>query len=259
MVDVTSIEAVEKALGTPVSGELSNDALKVRRNLLVFGLISIFIVIAEVRLDPTSTVLGFKFIGLTDSLVRMGLLLTTSYLFLHFLWYVYESFLEWRLRVTGTKLAFLTGSEWGSEHADYPKDPRQSTLYSWWVREAKAIENLPEKMASVEETVKFWEDRIRAEAARSSNIADLQTTLNILSETRVAIVGLTKSVDQVQKTLSAVRIVASLKRFDGWFYLFLRSQNFRWLLIDVSIPLLIGASAIFLLIKQSGVYLLGLV
>lgn len=95
-----SVDAVEKVLGKPAAGDLTDNALKVRRNLLAFGLISIFIAIGEIRLDPTSSVLGFKFIGISENLVRNVFLATTSYFLIHFAWYALESFLEWRLRLT---------------------------------------------------------------------------------------------------------------------------------------------------------------
>jgi hypothetical protein len=126
-----NLYAVEKALGNPVAGDLPENALKVRRNLLAFGIISVVITLGGVKLDPTSSVLGFKFVGISENLILNTLLATNAYLLLHFMWYAFEGLLEWRLRVTGTRLAFLTGARYGSEHADYPNDPRQSTLYNW--------------------------------------------------------------------------------------------------------------------------------
>lgn len=46
-------EVVEIALGKPVGGDLTNNALKVRRNLLVFGMIAVFIKLGGVELDGT--------------------------------------------------------------------------------------------------------------------------------------------------------------------------------------------------------------
>ncbi|MDR7123114.1 hypothetical protein [Rheinheimera soli] len=96
------LDAVEKALGNPVAGDLSDNALKVRRNLLAFGIVSIVITIGGVKIDPASSVLGFKFVGISEDLITNSLLVTNVYFLLHFIWYAFEGFLEWRLRVTGT-------------------------------------------------------------------------------------------------------------------------------------------------------------
>jgi len=64
------------------------------------------------------------------------------------------------------------------------------------------------------------------------------------------VVKLQKSIDEVQKTISASRVPVSLKRFDGWVELFLRSQNLRWLLIDILVPALLAGSAIWLLLQH---------
>ena len=245
-----SAEAVEKALGKPVSAELSENGLKVRRNLLVLSLVSIVVVIGGVQLDPTSTIPGFKFIGLTHSLVRIGLFLTTSYLFLHFLWYAFDSFFEWRIRITGTRLAFITGARFTSEHGDYPDDPRQSTLYSWWIGQARAIGNLNQKISAIDEGLKPLEDKIRAAIGDDPKGINLNNVLKAIAETNTALADLKRSVDQVQQTLSSQRIPESLKRFDSCFQFFVRSQNLRWLMMDILVPLLFGAAALFLLVKD---------
>lgn len=250
MAEEKSLDAVEKVLGNPVSAELSETALKVRRNLLLTSLLSIVVVIGVVRLDPSSTVLGFKFIGLTDSVIRTGLLLVTAYLFVHFLWYVLESVVEWRLRVTGTRLAFLTGAKFTSKIADYPDDPRQSTLYSWWLDQAKRIGGINKKIESVDDAFRPCEERLRVLLQNPGDAMNLQNTLNAITETRGVIVDLKRSVECVQETFSSQRIPGSLQRFDNWFQLVLRSENLRWLLIDALAPLIAGGTALFLLFRH---------
>ena len=241
-----SIEAVEKVLGKPVDGGFTDNALKVRRNLLAISFVSIFIVIAGIKLDPSSSVLGFKFIGITDSMVTRGLIIATSYLLVHFLWYSFENLLEWRLRVTGTRLAFVTGSRFGSGHADYPDDPRQSTLYSWWTNNANRIGSLQTPIDELAEKVQEWEAKITQfkDGKDSLNLANAMSTL---SNTSKAIADLTRKIEHTEKTLCSLRISTSLRHFDGWFELFLRSQNLRWLLIEMILPIGVGTTAVFLL------------
>lgn len=250
MNDDKSIEAIERTLGRPIGGELSENALRVRRNLLVASLISICAVIGGIRLDPNSTILGFRFLGLNDEIVRIGLAVVTCYLLVHFLWYVLEALLEWRIRITGTRLAFVTAAKVGSPHADYPDDPRQSTLYSWWSEHAKRIGNVGQKVIAIDEALAGWEDKLRAVREESGPEANLNEILSAINDTRTAIMELKRSVDLVQETLSAQRIAVSLRRFDGWFGLFMRSENLRWLLIDTLIPAIVGVWAVVLLIRH---------
>lgn len=101
-------KAVEKVLGEPIFDDFSDNTLKIRRNLLV-----------------------------------------VAYLVVHFGWNSITHFQQWRLRVTGTRLAFKTGRSPGlyledDERGDYPDDPRQSTLYTWWLVQAKQLASNPE-------------------------------------------------------------------------------------------------------------------
>lgn len=244
-----NISAVEKALGNPVAGDLSENALKVRRNLLVFGVISIAITIGGIKIDPTSSFLGFKFIGLSDRLIINSLLLTNLYFILHFIWYAFEGFLEWRLRVTGTRVAFMTGARFGSEHADYPDDPRQSTLYNWWKDQASQIGSFRTTTNELSEKVQEWEGKISSfqDGNDSLNLANAMSTL---SQAKSSIEKLNTQIQNTEKILTAHRIPYSLSRFDGWFKLFLKSQNLRWIIIDIIIPVVVGITAILLLAKN---------
>lgn len=85
---------------------------------------------------------------------------------------------------------------------------------------------------------------------RGKSSLNISNACNTIGETRNGIADLKRSIDTVQKTLSDSRIPVSLKRFDGWFGFFLKSQNLRWLLIDALAPLLAGAIAIYLLLKH---------
>eukprot|EP01036_Dinobryon_divergens_P059107 gene59107-78863_t len=115
---------VEEVLGAPINPELSEYAQKLRRNLLAFSAVSVFCWLTGVKLDPTSAFFGIKLIGLNELQFSIGTMIINAYLLLHFGWYAWEAFFEWRVRLTGTRVAFQTGSTFGSEAADYPGDPR---------------------------------------------------------------------------------------------------------------------------------------
>ena len=74
---------------------------------------------------------GFSLSGLTDQLVRRGLAIWIMHLLAHFAWMAWEGLAEWRLRLTGTRVIAVTVGTFASEEADYPTDPRHSTLANW--------------------------------------------------------------------------------------------------------------------------------
>lgn len=244
-----SVEAVEKILGKPVSAEFAENVLKVRRNLLISSGVSILAVTASAKLDPKASILGFKFIGLTDEMMRAGLLAATLYLLIHFVWYVFDSLLEWRLRVTGTRVAFVTGAKAGSEHADYPDDPRQSTLYSWWLDRARQLQHSSVNLTALDKILAEWEEAVQ-QRLKSGGDPNLVTATSSLSKIRNELFNLGTAINIAQETISAQRIPASLKRFDDWYHLFQKSQNLRWLFIDVAVPIWAGCAAVALLIAH---------
>lgn len=128
------IDAAKKVLGEPFATELSEVGWKVRNHLFISSIISIIYVLAKLHIEPDSTLLGLKFSGLNDQVLQWGLLGINIYFTSHFIWLSVDGFIEWRLRITGTRQAFITAGTFGSEDADYTSNPRQSTLYNWWLK-----------------------------------------------------------------------------------------------------------------------------
>ncbi len=245
------VKAVKKVLGEPVAPELQNNAWNIRTNLIIAAVIVIAIVLADLRIDPESTVLGLKFSGgFSDNVLRTGLLLIVVYLSIHFLWTAVDSFLEWRLRITGTRLSFITTGRLSSEHGDYPNDPRQSTLYYWWISQAERIGNFSPKLEELKKQLQSLESDLRDKYNSGADAMNIVNACRSLHEGIENIAALRRSIEEAQKTLSATRIPVSLERFNKWFEFFLRSQNLRWLIIDIFVPLFLSVYAILLLWKS---------
>ncbi|QYY30320.1 hypothetical protein K2O51_23405 [Cupriavidus pinatubonensis] len=232
-------EAVEAVLGKPVAAQLVDEALKVRRNLLIASLVSFFSVLGNIQVDPASTVLGFKFTGLTPTMINVGLLSVTLYLLLHFGWYVWDSFVEWRLRLTGTRVAYLTGASFGSEHADYPADPKQSTLHNWWLQQSRGLQGIADMLVSVQKSMNDLAETVSADRA-SDAISGSTTLIQRIHSFSADLEAIHTSVKRVESIVQSDRIPVSLGRFDSWFRHFLKSQNMRWLFIDAGVPFLLG-------------------
>lgn len=241
------VAKVQKVLGEPIICEFSDKTWRIRTTLFAVSVVSLVVVSANLHIGAGSTVFGLQFSGLTDEVVRTGLFWVIIYLLVHFLWGAVDNFLEWRLRLTGTRVAFVTTGVFASEHADYPSDPRQSTLYNWWRSHAGSIGNIAKKTSDIEKNLADWEQQLRAKYNSGADAMNIVNACNSIAETRNRVVELTNSVKDAAKTIEAQRIPVSLERFDGWFELFLRSQNLRWLVIEFFFPVGLASSALWLL------------
>ncbi len=244
----SKIKKAQKALGEPLMPEFTDYMRRVRSLLIVVSLISIGVVIGGLVIDPSSSFLGVRFQGLSDELIRKGLLVANSYLLIHFVWGGSDSWLEWGARLTGTRVAFVTTGKSASEHCDYPSDPRQSTLYNWWKNSASRIASLTEPLETIKKKLAAWEKRV--EEAILKNDPNVMIVVSSFREIQKNIYELKKKIENVEKTLTATRIPASLECFDGRFKLMLRSQNIRWLVLELAFPVLLGCWAVWLLLNE---------
>jgi len=250
-VDEEAIRSVEKVLREPVAAEFSEQGWRIRTNLFVTSTIGLVTGLADLRIHPDSSILGLRFIGLSDTVIRMTLAGIILYLLFHFLWVAWDAFLEWRLRVTGTRRSFVTGSLIESRHADIPVNPRQSTLYNWWWQQARSIGELGNLASNLRAACHRWEGDIRKLIGTHPSSPDMQNLNNVLrglSECGTQAAKLAQNVEANTKAITDERIPTSLKRFDSWFELFLRSQNLRWLVVEFVAPVALALFTLFILL-----------
>lgn len=235
-------QEVEKVLGEPIGFDISEAASKIRRNLLLSSLVVLALIFGDIEAGSNSSVFGVSLTNVTPLKLMTGLGLILFYNFLHYIWYCYELYGEWSLRVTGTKLTFVTGGKLGQTGADYPNDPKQSTLYNWWRQESKNMKGHDELLHLVDRKINELDAK-----TKDLDRVDLVSAGSISS----AIADLKRSVDQVgarlvetQNIIRDNRIPASLKRFDNRFKLLLKSKNIRVLFVEVFFPLVLGVVAL---------------
>jgi hypothetical protein len=240
--------AVEKILGEPYMPDFSEEALKVRRNLLAVSLISIAGTIAGVRIAPDSPVFGFHLEHLNQAVIGKVVALVVGYMLIHFLWYVIDAFAGWRLRVTGTRVSFITAGTYGSADLDYPGDPRQSTLYNWWRSKRPAVAQLCEDLPAIEASLNKVQTSLADLQAPPGVVDNSANVLRSLGEVRQSFDRLKQAIEASKSLEESPRMLVSLRRFDGWYSFWLRSQNLRWIVLDAGLPLLLGAGALALLL-----------
>lgn len=246
--DEEAIESVQKVLGEPVAIGLTDRAWRARTQLLSVSLVAIGIIQFKLQVNPDATVLGFSLTGLTDHAVRGALVLATLYLLVHFVWIAWDSFAEWRLRLTGTRVAFATVGRFASSECDYPDDPRQSTLANWWRESAPQIGNITERVESLRIIFAEQEAAIR-DACKTGDPLNVTNATIPLNNIVTAANQLKQSIQATAKTLESLRIPASLERFEKTYRHFLQSQNVRWLLVDALLPLGVAIYALYALLS----------
>jgi hypothetical protein len=236
-------DEVERALGEPVLADLPDELRRTKRNLLMVSSAAIFSHFAKVQITE-SGFLGFKFSNPEQVWFALALFSLVAYLFVQFAWRAIDYATYTRLRVTGTRLRHVTTAIIGSEDADYPSDPLQSTLYCWWLQRAKRIGNF----ASVFKELKENLATLQAVAKEPPhfdmpNINHITQTCTKLTED---ISRLERSLNEVEKTITSVRVPVSLERFDRWFLCFKTSQVVRVLVLDLVFPVAFGIAALVL-------------
>ncbi len=244
-------EAAQEIMGKPVAAAMSEATGKIRRNLLAVSCLTIAVVILGVRVAQANTLLGISFEGLTADTLKKGLLAVNVYMLVHFLWCMFDELQEWRLRVTGTRSAFITGSAptvgESSKYADYPTEPHQSTLYNWW---KAAAPRFPVTQEAVDGLEGALNTALHSDDIKSVGITDhlpggiaLHQVLGTLEEIK-------KEMEVTRGVMENPRVLASLARFDNAYELFMRSQNLRWLVIEAGFPVLLGLASLGVLIRD---------
>lgn len=239
-------KAIEKALGEPFMPNFEDSILKMRTHLLMGGVIALGAVLLNIQINSASPIFGISFKGLTEGKVYFGLLLINLYLLIHFFWTSFDNYLEWRLRLTGNKVVFQSGGFYTDPNHDYPLDPRQSTLYTWWRENSKSMVCCNTKLKEVEQKLDELTDSITQELG-NGQAAHLVNFQNNLSEVRKDFYALRETFDKAANIVDARRVPASLARFDAAYRFFLKTQSLRWLLIEWLVPVSVGIFAVWVL------------
>ena len=234
-------ESLNKVLGNPVGFENSESGAKIKRNLIIISVVVIALVLGEITASDRVSLFGVSLEGVTPEKLMTGLGIFLGYNFIHYSWCCYDLFGEWQLRVTGTRTAYVTAATFGSDGVDYPSEPRQSTLYNWWIRERLRIIYVAQQIERAEKLQEFLDktsqEALFIEGCQNFPHVDFSEEIKALK----------MDVDSVKRRLNEPRISVSLKRFDNRFQILLRSQNLRVFVTELLFPNLLAAYAFLLL------------
>jgi len=241
-----TVAALDKVLGSPVDFESSDEAKKIKRNLLIISVIVIALILGEITASDKISLFGVSLEGVTPQKLMSGLGAFLIYNFLHYLWFCFDLFGEWSIRVTGTRSAFITAGMFASKDCDYPSDPKQSTLYNWWRSERHGLYKVERRIEDAEEIANYL-DEIRQRSPQKA-FGDFRIDSHLGDQALIKEINSIRSdLQELRKLLEAPRVTVSLRRFDQRFQLLLRSQSLRVLISELIFPNLLAAYAFLLL------------
>lgn len=230
--DERKLQEIDTIMGNPVFIGYDTKTQIVRTQLFLFSTIAIVFGAYDFQIVSETSFLGVKFKGLSTDVFNTVMTVALGYLIVHFVWLSIETFQEWRIRLTGSKQSSLSGMVYNSLYDDHTDNPRQSNLYNY------VIKNL----------VRNRKDGF-SKNSLSNRIAWLEGELLKIPETERPEdwSSIQQQIKQLHTLLTNDRLVVSINRFDRWFMYFHRIQNYRWLLLDFLLPLVLGFTGITLL------------
>ncbi|MFG0461508.1 hypothetical protein ACF8GG_19585 [Pseudomonas sp. yb_1] len=239
------IAAVGEVLGKPSGFDISEPAMKVRKSLLAASIALLCLVMAKIEPSDTFTIFGVAFKGVTADKIVVGGILVLIYSMIHFLTYIVELIMEFRVRVTGAKVAYQTGARAGSQYVDYPDDPKQSSLSNWWKDQARRLLVLDEfidKMNADLEEVKLRLGSPGEVRGAPDEIATSQLMGQVVGNLQ----KLKMDVQNNREVLMSPRIEVSLQRFETWHKDLISLQGLRVVVLEVAFPILLGTVSLAL-------------
>lgn len=217
----------DKILLKPHIEVLDTNSQRIRRNLIIASIITYLFVIASNGIDVSaSSFAGIKFYNLKLEYIQALLILSLIYFLTHFIWASFDHLKENKLRLTGIVIpmaqngAFLSGTHDLHPNTDQEKN---STMFSWWWREKGKKDGYKQLIAEIKDNM----EKENHEPLLSKIQQDL---------------------DAIQHRSSYIE--EALVRFEKGFWKYQRSQLLRWILLDFSIPVLMGLAAIIAVIAS---------
>lgn len=210
----------KKVLLKPNIEPLDSNSQRIRRNLVVTSVVAFFLSIGSSGIDPkNSSFVGIKFNEVRVEIIQIMIVLALIYFFIHFLWASLDHFKENKLRLTGIVMPMIRGNSFDPN----THEESQSTMHSWWTSE----------MDLTKEYRKLLTDMKK----------------HAIKDQQESVIGLmTLRMDELEG--KSAYIYEALKSYETSFWYHQRSQLLRWIILDFSIPLIIGfVSLILLLIR----------
>lgn len=227
--DEDSYKKVLDVMIKPNLESIDPETSKIRRNLYVVSIISVFIGYASkgIVVDQSS-IFGIRFNELNTDVAMYILLAIQVYFFCHFSWAMRDYWEQQRQRLTGLDVTkdFMESCVNPQQIQSRIKENKNSTLHGWFFQDYQ-------RYLEIEHNIELMK-----EYGGSRMIA---------GDKRVAIGAIENFYNQLNQTIPYIN--QSLRRYDDGFFRLRKSQCYRWFILDFGIPFLCGIAGITGLIK----------
>ncbi len=207
----------EKVLLKPSIEPLDTNTQRIRRNLIITSVITFILVYASNGIDnDKSSFAGIKFTNLEPDYIAALLILSLGYFLLHFIWAASDHLKENTLRLTGVAIPMASqGMMFTGINTLHPNtdQKKHSSIFSWWTEQRNKVDNINQVL-----------DEVRAKA-------ELGNLKDSLSKIDAEIIKINHTASYLNEAIT---------RMEKGFWKFQRSQLIRWVLLDFSIPVLMG-------------------
>lgn len=217
-----SPEELKRLMDHPVLLAHDSTAKIVRAQLFFIAVSTLLLSSTSITIGEGSSILGIQLEGLTSKHIFTVASLLLAYQILHFLWASFESVYEWRARLTALDTGGWGGGGIRIADEDQKIKIRQTTLYA------------------------FFTSVLNSDLLNARELLEKIET----PENSATIKDLAKPLERIADVLCNPRVEESLWRFDNWFKMFCKMQNYRWLILDFSIPIILGVSALICAINE---------
>lgn len=246
--DKEHLKNIEDTMKSPKGIVIVDYEERIRRNLLLVSIAAIAFPWLSLEVDTTKALFGvLTFKNLTQENIYWAFFGVLVYEFLHYFWIQLNNFAEWRIRLTGTSHPDVRGGGGGASFAqdsapsDYSGSDQNTNFYTWM------FESKHDRTTAMTQLLKMsGELQSVIEKMRESKDSNNKQFQDLISKSN----SISTSLERLEKALQNIRVDASMLRFDEWFRILVASQNFRWLILDIALPLILGLVAFFSLIKE---------
>ncbi|WP_372378576.1 hypothetical protein ACBZ91_06840 [Vibrio natriegens] len=247
--DQETLKKIESVMREPKGIEITDYEERIRRNLLFSSLLALAFTWLSLSINNDSTFFGgLRFDNITPKAVYWILLSIISYEFIHYVWVQFNNFSHWRIRLTGMTISEVRGDggpgRLGGMNVpeDYSGRDENSNFYNWM------FENRTDRTTAMTELLKqsseFKElvDSLKQAHSGDSKLSSMISELDRKSKT------IEQSTSSLTKAVENIRVNGSMLRFDQWYKILIRSQNARWITLDMLLPFALSLTAIISLI-----------
>ncbi len=217
------MENIHEDVGKPVLADQSDELKRARRVLISVSCLVVFIIEGKINIEK------FSFLGLVTStpdpkFLAQSILFVLAYLTLNFMWHFYEYAQIIRIRVTGSRYKFPSGTAIANNsNSDQPDDPKQSNLYYWWSSTGFYRDEVSRLIVEGRNACKILEEYAQKPILREAN-PNCNHVTQVAHKIDTSIDGVGRNLETIFKEIDSGLLPLSLFRFFIFFSFFTVSQ-----------------------------------